>query len=95
MQGHQVCFPFAKNNYVLVIGTGYDTSKMMVLIQDERPRTHIDIRRRKWPDRFKTEVIPLSEFDSYSLCGVYDNTVYPTQHDRPDFHPVDVILKLR
>ena len=34
MQGRQVCFPFAKDNYVLVIPSGYDTSKIKVLVQD-------------------------------------------------------------
>ena len=39
--------------------------------------------------------MPLTEFDLYSLCGVYDNDVYPVIHDRPNFAPVDITLKLQ
>ena len=94
-EGHQVCFPFAKDNYVLVIPTGYDTSKMKVLLQDERPRCHIDIRRRMWPKRYMQQVVQLTAFDVYSLCGEYDSEVYRTLEGRPNFAPVDITLKLR
>ncbi|MBK8612460.1 MAG: hypothetical protein IPN85_03060 [Flavobacteriales bacterium] len=95
MAGYQVCFPFAKDNYVLVIPTGYDTSKMKVLVQDERPRSHVDVRRRIWPERYTQKVVPLTAFDSYRLCGVYDEEVYPHTEGRPNFAPVDVILRLQ
>ena len=52
MEGRHVCFPFAKDNYTLVISAGYDTSKMKVLVRDERPRSPTEIRRRKWPKRY-------------------------------------------
>jgi hypothetical protein len=95
MPGLQVCFPFAKNNYVLVIPTGYDTSKMKVLVQDDRPRSHIDIRRRIWPKRYLHQVVPLTEFDTYRLCGKYDREEYPPVEGRPNFAPVDITLKLQ
>ncbi len=94
-EGHQVCFPFAKDNYVLVIPTGYDTSKMKVLLQDERPRGHIDIRRRIWPKRYMQQVVQLTAFDVYCLCGAYDEEVYPPMEGRPNFAPVDITLKLQ
>ncbi|MBL7952779.1 MAG: hypothetical protein JNM62_13790 [Flavobacteriales bacterium] len=90
--GKLVCFPFAKDNYVLVIPDGYDTGTLKLLVQDERPRTHVDIRRRHWPKRYRQQVVPLSTFDNYSLCGTYDDEVYRSQGDRPTYHPVDVIL---
>lgn len=93
--GHQVCFPFAKDNYVLVIPSGYDTGKMKVLVQDERPRSSAKIRQRKWPKRFMQQIVPLSAFDEYLLCGVYDCVVYPDLHDRPAYHPVEIILHMR
>lgn len=92
MPGCQACFPFAKDNYVLVLPRGYDTSKLKVLVQDERPRSPVDIRRRKWPARYQQQVVPLTAFDSYRLCGVYDEPVYPPLEGRPNFAPVDIIL---
>lgn len=87
-----VCFPFAKDNYVLVIPHGFATATMKVLIQDERPRTHVDIRRRHWPKRYRQQIIPLTAFDSHSLCGTYNDAVYQAPSGRPAYHPVDVIL---
>ena len=42
--------------------------------------------------RYKQVVIPLREFDSYSLCGRYDEDVYPPMEGRPNFAPVDIML---
>ena len=95
MPGCQVCFPFAKDNYVLVIPTGCDTSKLKLLVQDERPRSHVDIRRRIWPERYAQQVVPLTALDSYILCGVYNEQVYPPMEGRPNFAPVDITLKLQ
>lgn len=92
-RGCQVCFPFAKDNYVLVIPTGYDTSRMNVLVQDERPRSPIDIRRRIWPKRYGQRIVPLTAFDSYRLCGVYDREAYPPMEGRANFAPVDISLQ--
>ncbi len=91
-EGHEVCFPFAKDNYVLVIPERCDISKMKVLVQDDRPRGHIDIRRRVWPKRYAQQVIQLTAFDVYSLCGRYDEEIYPPMRGRPNFAPVDIIL---
>lgn len=92
MPGCQNCFPFAKDNYVLVIPSGFDTSTMKVLVQDERPRSHVDVRRRIWPDRYVQRMVPLTAFDNYQLCGVYDEQVYPPMEARPNFAPVDITL---
>ena len=37
-------------------------------------------------------VVPLTAFDSYALCGVYDEEVYPPMDGRPNFAPVDITL---
>ena len=95
MEGRHVCFPFAKDNYILVIFAGYDTSKMKVLVRDERPRSPTEIRRRKWPKRYAEQVVPLTAFDTYRLCGTYDTEVYPPMEGRPNFAPVDITLKLK
>ena len=78
---------------MLVLPTGYDTSKMKVLVQDERPRSHIDIRRRIWPKRCEQQVVPLTAFDSYHLCGVFEREAYPPMEGRPSFAPVDIPLQ--
>lgn len=93
--GCQVCFPFAKDNYVLVIPTGYDTGKLKVLVQDERQRSAADIRRRHWPDRYTQQVVPLSAFNNYRLCGAHDEAEYPQLHDRPAYRPVEIIMQMR
>lgn len=93
--GHDVCFPFAKDNYVLVIPSGLKTEGMKVLVQDERPRTAEEKRKRIWPKRFTTQVIPLSAFDSYPLCGVFDEAEYPIQAGRPPFTPILINLQPR
>lgn len=88
-------FPFAQDNYILVVPNSFRTAKMKVLVQDERDAGPLNKRRDQWPVRFKQQVAPLTAFDSYRLCGVYDEDVYPPMHDRAPFHPVDIILQPR
>jgi len=86
-------FPFAQDKYILVVPNGFRTAKMKVLVQDERDNGPLNKRRDRWPVRFKQKVVPLTAFDSYPLCSVFDEEVYPANHDRPPFHPVDIILQ--
>jgi hypothetical protein len=85
-------FPFAKNNYILVVPNGFHTEGMKVLIQDERDAGPLNKRRDQWPVRYKQVVVPLTAFDSYRLCGVYDEEVYPPMEGRPNFTPMDITL---
>lgn len=85
-------FPFAKDNYIMVVPNGFRTAKMKVLVQDERDTGPLNKRRDRWPVRYKQLVIPLTAFDSHPLCGRYDAQVYPTMQGRPNFAPVDIIL---
>ncbi|MBL7964664.1 MAG: hypothetical protein JNM31_12575 [Flavobacteriales bacterium] len=94
-RGYAMCFPFAKDNYVLVLPRGMDTSKMKVLIQDDRPSTSVDYHRRNWMHPFVMQVLPLTAFDNYPLCGTYNDEEYPDRHDRPPYHPVDITLRTR
>lgn len=91
-RGHEVCFPFANDNYVLVLPRSMDTSKMKVLVQDDRLPVHVDHHKRNWIHPFRMQVVPLTPFDSYPLCGTYSDETYPPMEDRPNFAPVDVIL---
>jgi hypothetical protein len=85
-------FPFAKDNYILVVPNSFRTAKMKVLVQDERDAGPLNKRRDQWPVRYKQVVVPLTALDSYQLCGVYDEEVYPPMEGRPNFAPVDIIL---
>ncbi len=89
---YEPSFPFARDNYVLVVPNGFRTAKMKVLVQDERDARPLNKRRDRWPLRFKQVMVPLTAFDNYPLCGVFDEQVYPPLNDRPPFHPVDIIL---
>lgn len=91
-RGHEVCFPFARDNYVLVLPRGMGTAKMKVLIQDDRLPVHVDHQRRNWMYPFRMQVVALTSFDSYPLCGTYNDEVYPTMDGRPNFVPVDITL---
>ncbi len=88
-------FPFAKDNYILVVPNNFRPAKMKVLVQDERDAGPLNKRRDQWPVRYKQVVVPLTAFDSHPLCGVYDEAVYPAVKGRPNFAPVDIILYLR
>lgn len=88
-------FPFAQDNYILVVPNSFATAKMKVLVQDERHTSPLNKRRDQWPVRFKQMVVPLTAFDSYRLCGVYDKEVHPPMQDRPAFHPIDITLQPR
>jgi hypothetical protein len=84
-QLHQgAVFPFAADNYVLIVPTRADYSGYSILVQDERK---ID---RKG---LKQTVVPITTNDVYPLCGVYDNDVYPTLEGRPLFAPIDIPLQ--
>lgn len=85
-------FPFAGGNYVLVVPSNFRTEKMKVLVQDERDAGPLNKRRDQWPLRYKQVVVPLNALDSYQLCGVYDEEVYPPMDGRPNFAPVDITL---
>jgi hypothetical protein len=85
-------FPFAKDNYILVVPNNFHSAKMKVLVQDERDAGPLNKQRDRWPVRYKQVVLPLTYFDSYSLCGRSDEEVYPPIVGRPNFAPVDIIL---
>ena len=85
--GDEYIFPFAMDNYVLVIPRVLDLTGWHILIQE------FDC---EWfqPCALQ-QLIPLTNFDSYSLCDTYDADEYPIRSDRPAYKPVDVILSVR
>lgn len=79
-------FPFASDNYVLVVPSRLDYSGYSILVQDERNGGLGELRRT---------VVPISNDDVYPLCGRYDEDVYPPLEGRPNFAPVDIMLQTR
>ena len=49
-------FPFAQDNYILVVPNSFRTVKMKVLVQDERDDGPLNKRRDQWPVRYKQMV---------------------------------------
>lgn len=94
-RGQCRCFPFAKDNYVLVIREGMKTETMRILVQDDDRSGYVNRRQKRWQEGYAQQVIPLTAFDSYPLCGRYDDTVYPALKDRPQYQPVDITVKRR
>lgn len=88
-------FPFAKDSYVLVVPSHLRTAGMKVLVQDERDHAALNKRQDRWPVRYEQVVVPLTAFDSYRLCGAFDDEVYPLREGRPNFAPVDITLHPR
>lgn len=76
-------YPFAGDNYVLVIPSHLDYTGYSILVQDERNGGMGELKRT---------VVPITNNDVYSLCGTYDEEVYPPMEGRPNFAPVDIIL---
>lgn len=94
-RGAPCCFPFAADNYVLVIPNGLKVEGMKMLVQDERDDGPLNKGRDRWPVRYRQQVVTLTANDSYRLCGTYDSTIYPTMHGRPNFAAVVVNLHPR
>jgi hypothetical protein len=76
-------YPFAGDNYVLVVPSHLEYSGYSILVQDERNGGLGELRRT---------VVPITNSDVYLLCGTYDEAIYPPIEGRPNFAPVDIIL---
>ncbi len=80
-KGHE--FPFAGDNYILVVPARLDYTGYAILVQDERNGGLGELRRT---------VVPITNNDVYPLCGRYDEEVHPPLEGRPNFAPVDITL---
>jgi len=78
-------FPFAKNNYVIILPARMDLSGYSIPVQDEADERSIHYDQTR---------IPITSNDLYPLCGVYDNAVHPALEGRPPFAPIDIPLQL-
>jgi hypothetical protein len=81
----QRTFPFALDNYVLVIPC-IDLTGYSVLVEHERPVG-------SYLTRYERTVVPLVATDAYPL-GCHDqDVVYPALVGRPPYAPVDIELR--
>jgi hypothetical protein len=80
-KGHE--FPFAGDNYILVVPARLNYTGYTILVQDERNGSLGELRRT---------VVPITNNDVYPLCGRFDEEVYPPLEGRPNFAPVDITL---
>ncbi|MBK8498954.1 MAG: hypothetical protein IPL52_09085 [Flavobacteriales bacterium] len=86
-RGQQRLFPFAQDNYVLVIGHHLDLRGCSILVQDERSWEHRNVYRQM--------VVPLTLERGYPLCDRFDEVFYSTYGDEPSYAPIDIPLRRR
>lgn len=77
-------FPFAQDNYVLVIPEHFALGDYRILVLDERPIPE--------QERLRAQFFHLHPSDSYRLCGRYNAEVYPTDEGASPFHPINMGL---
>lgn len=82
-QGRRM-FPFAGNNYVLVVPNHFHMDNYKVLVLDERPGND--------GPRYRYQVIHLDPSQCKPLCGRYSDTVYPTGPGEAPLRVVDLTL---
>lgn len=80
-------FPFAQDNYVLVISRGMDLRGCSILVQDEHSWENGPV--------FRQTLTPLNMETGYSLCGHYNDEVYHTYPEEIPFEPIDITLNQR
>jgi hypothetical protein len=77
-------FPFAQDNYVLVVPNHFALEDYRVLVLDERPGSD--------GPRYRQQVLHLHPSQSYRLCGRYDDEVYQADPGGSAFTPVNISL---
>lgn len=80
-------FPFAGNNYILVLGNRFNLNACLISIED--------IDGNKNGGHFSPVTFFPGKKDLYSLCGAYDEEVYPTYMEEDGLHkwkPVEIVL---
>ena len=77
----KIRFPFAKNNYVLVVSREFKANKYTIHIKDPS---------KKYKDR---KIKPKKDC-VYSLCGTYDREIYKSRSESGlVYQPINIILK--
>lgn len=77
-------FPFAQDNYILVVPNHFHMENYRVLVVDERPGND--------GPRYRQQVLHLHPSQSYRLCGHFDDEVYRSDPGGSAFTPVSISL---
>ena len=77
-------FPFAQDNYILVVPNHFAIEDYRLLVLDESPGTD--------GPRYRQQVMHLHPSQCKPLCGRYDDEVYATRPGEPAFTPVNISL---
>lgn len=77
-------FPFAQDNYVLVVPNHFQMENYRVLVMDERPGDD--------GPRYRQQLLHLHPTQCKPLCGRYDDEVYQAGPDEPPFRAVSISL---
>jgi hypothetical protein len=77
-------FPFAQDNYILIVPNHFHMGNYRVLVVDERPGND--------GPRYRQQLLHLHPSQCYSLCGHYWDEVYENAPGEPEFHPVTITL---
>lgn len=77
-------FPFAQDNYILVVPNHFHMENYRVLVLDERPGTD--------GPRYRQQLLHLHPSRSYRLCGRYADEVYQAGPGEAAFTPVNISL---
>lgn len=89
-QPKHIRFPFAKDNYVWVTRSHFKLEHYNIKISYTRPD--------KKKDLFESIIISATNDDVYSLCGTYDEEIYPAWmlNDRQQtYKPIQVVVKVK
>ena len=77
-------FPFAADNYILVVPNHFPIADYRVIVLDERPGND--------GPRYRQQLLHLHPSQCRSLCGHFDEDVYQVNAGEPPFTPVNISL---
>ena len=77
-------FPFAQDNYILVVPNHFHMEDHRVLVLDERPGND--------GPRYRQQLLHLHASQSHRLCGRFDDEVYAVGPGESAFTPVNISL---
>lgn len=77
-------FPFAQDNYFLLVPNDFHVENYRVLVVDERPAND--------GPRFRQQLMHLHPEQSHRLCGRHNDEVYQVASGEPAFAPVTISL---
>lgn len=89
-QPKRIRFPFAKDNYVWVTRSRFKLEQYNIKISYTRPD--------KKKDLFESIIISATNDDVYSLCGTYDEEIYPAwmlNDKQHSYKPIEVVVKVK